>query len=231
MATAIARTAPGPNPAGPGDNGDMTSGRPAAYSAISSYSRVEILHLLQTNPQQTVGDLVTATGLHANTVREHLQRLIERGFVATETEKRTVRGRPRVFYRSVDGDQVSSELHRRNVEAAVERGDLMRRVMPETAVGDLDPDAQHQLDAVVEQLLDGGFDPVVDEEELTIDLTPCAHAESQAGHRQTLCEVHLGIMQGALSEAGGPLAIEGMRAACDPRECVIQLMRRRPDTA
>ncbi|MFS0866673.1 ArsR family transcriptional regulator [Microbacterium sp. 179-B 1A2 NHS] len=208
----------------------MTSGRPAGYSAISSYSRVEILHLLQTNPQQTVGDLVTATGLHANTVREHLRRLIERGFVATEIEKRTTRGRPRVLYRAVDGDEVSSDEHRRKIEAARERGDLMRRIMPDTAT-ELDAHSQHQLDALVEQLLDGGFDPVVDEAELTVDLTPCAHAQSQAGHRGMLCDVHIGLMRGALSEAGGPLMVEGMRPSCDPHVCVIQLLRRPPHDA
>lgn len=208
----------------------MTSGRPAAYSAISNYSRVEILHLLQTTPQQTVADLTAATGLHANTVREHLQRLIERGFVATETEKRTVRGRPRVFYRAVDGDEVTSDEHRRKVRAARERGDLLRRLMPDAAT-ELDDAEHHQLDALVEQLLDGGFDPVVDETALTVDLTPCAHAESQAGHRDKLCDVHIGLMRGALSEAGGPLTVDGMRPSCDPRECVIQLLRRRPDDA
>ena len=211
------------------DNGCMTSGRPAAYSAISNYSRVEILHLLQSNPQQTIGDLVAATGLHANTVREHVQRLIERGFVTSEIEKRTVRGRPRVLYRAVDGDQVSSDEHRRKVQAAISRGELMRKVMPETA-GALTGESQHQLDALVEQLLDGGFDPVVDEDDLTVELTPCAHAESQAGHRDKLCEVHLGLMRGTLREVGGPLEVVGMRPSCDPRECVIQLMRRRPDT-
>ncbi|WP_405373583.1 MULTISPECIES: helix-turn-helix transcriptional regulator [unclassified Microbacterium] len=208
----------------------MTTGRPASYNAISTYSRVEILHLLQTHPQQTIGELVTATGLHANTVREHLQRLIERGFVATETEKRTVRGRPRVFYRAVDGASVSSDEHRRKVQAARERGDLMRRVMPSTE-GTLVPEEQHQLDALVEQLLDGGFEPVVDEDTLQIDLAQCDHAEAQASHTKTLCDVHLGLMRGALREAGGPLAVDAERSSCDPRDCVIRLMRRTPDGA
>jgi len=104
----------------------------------------------------------------------------------------------------------------------------MRRVMPETA-GSLTGVEQHQLDALVEQLLDGGFDPEIDEAALTIDLTPCAHAADQAEHRDTLCDVHLGLMQGALSEAGGPLAVDGIRSSCDPQQCVITLLRRRPE--
>ena len=57
----------------------MTTGRPAGYSAISNYSRVEILHLVQDRPDRTVAELVSATSLHPNTVREHLQRLIDDG--------------------------------------------------------------------------------------------------------------------------------------------------------
>lgn len=205
----------------------MTSGRPASYSAISSSSRVEILHLLQTTPQRTIADLVDATGLHANTVREHLQRLLDDGCIVSETEKRQMRGRPRVLYSAADGADASSPVQRRKVQESAERGDLLRRILP-TDGEDLSPVEQHQLDAIVDQLLDAGFDPVVDEQKLTIDLTPCAHAEAQAGHRDMLCSVHLSLMQGVLTEARGPLAIEGMRPACDPRECVVQLLRTRP---
>ena len=52
-----------------------------AYSAISSYSRVRVLHLLQQRPQRTIAELCQSTGLHPNTVREHLQRLIDGGYV------------------------------------------------------------------------------------------------------------------------------------------------------
>ena len=68
------------------------------YSAISSFSRVRILFLLQERPERTVTELCEATGLHANTVREHLQRLVDGGYVVAETEHRTTRGRPRVLY-------------------------------------------------------------------------------------------------------------------------------------
>ena len=82
----------------------------------------------------------------------------------------------------------------------------------------------HQIDAIVEDLMDAGFDPIVDEDELTIDLTPCAHAAAQAEHRELLCRVHLGLMQGVLDAAGGPLSVDGMRSSCDPEQCVVQLM-------
>lgn len=197
-------------------------GRPP-YSAISSASRVAILRMLQEEPHRTVGELCTATGLHPNTVREHLQRLIDAGYAVAAAEHRTTRGRPRVLYSAATGDEESSPIARQKVRDAARRGDLMRRIMPETDDGDLPVDAVHQLDALVDDLATAGFDPVVDPESLTLDLTPCHHAAAQTGGRDVLCEVHLGVMQGVLTEAGGPLAVGGMLPGCDPTVCIIQL--------
>jgi predicted ArsR family transcriptional regulator len=210
------------------DNGAMAGDGTSTigYSAISSYSRVEILHRIQEQPHTTIGDLVAATSLHPNTVREHVQRLIDGGYVVAATEHRTTRGRPKVLYTAATGGSVSSPVQRRKVEEAAHRGDLMRRVLPSDEPSHLDPDALHQVDAVVEHLVESGFDPLVDETRLTIDLSPCAHAEAQAAHRPVLCSVHLGLMQGVLAEAGGPLSVEGMLPSCDPTQCVVQLSNR-----
>ena len=85
-------------------------------------------------------------------------------------------------------------------------------------------DTTGKLTVLVEDLEGAGFDPLIDENELTVELTPCAHASSQASHRATLCSVHLSIMQSVLSSADGPLSVDGMRSSCDPRECIVQLL-------
>ncbi|WP_243074065.1 ArsR family transcriptional regulator [Microbacterium sp. SS28] len=197
-----------------------------AYSAISSYSRVQLLGLLQLRAKRTIAELCAATGLHANTVREHLHRLKEGGYIVSETEHRTTRGRPRVLYSAAGTGAVSSPVARRKAREAAHRGDLMRRVMPWAESGELPADALHQLDALTDDLVSGGFDPIVDEVELTVDLSPCKNAAAQAPHREALCAAHLGIMQSVLTEAGGPLSIGGMRASCDPSQCVVLLSRR-----
>lgn len=205
------------------NNEDMT--RPG-YSAISSYSRVQILHVLQKRGQRTVAELCEATELHPNTVREHLQRLLDGGYIVAETEHRTTRGRPRVLYSTTSDRQGISVISQRKVREAAHRGDLMRRIMPWTNVSDtgLTPDAVHQIDALVEDLGDAGFEPIVDEAELTVDISPCPNAGADPDHRETLCDVHLGLMDGVLAEAGGPLRVDKMAASCDPRNCVVKLM-------
>ncbi|KAA9107629.1 helix-turn-helix transcriptional regulator [Microbacterium rhizomatis] len=196
------------------------------YSAISSYSRIELLSLLHERPRRTIAELTDETGLHANTVREHLQRLEADGLVVRTTEHRTTRGRPRVLFTAVMGEEaVSSPVARRKVRAAADRGDLMRRLIPdaEPDTRDLAPDALHQLDAIVENLAESGFEPAFDGRDLTLDVTPCPHQEAQSGHRETLCAVHLGIMQGVLAEAGGPLRAIAVRTDGVPSGCIVQL--------
>lgn len=197
-----------------------------AYSAISSFSRVQILDALQNRGQRTVAELCEATALHPNTVREHLHRLIDGGYIVAETEHRTVRGRPRVLYTAASGRHAVSPIAQRKAREAARRGDLMRRVMPWTSPEEtaLSTDAVHQLDALVDDLVDAGFDPGVDETTLTVDITPCPHADSAPQNRETLCTVHLTLMDAVLAQAGGPLRVDTMAASCDPRQCVVHLL-------
>lgn len=204
------------------NNEDMAGGG-LVYGPISSYSRVRILHLVQTRSDRTIGELCDATGLHANTVREHLQRLIEGGYVIQATERRTTRGRPRTLYSAATGAPgASSPVARDKVADAARRGDLMRRMLDEEG-SELGTAATHQFDALVEHLEESGFEPVLDEEALTLELSPCPHAASRPEHRPTLCQVHLGLMQGVLAQAGGPLAADCVLAASRPEDCTVQL--------
>ena len=189
---------------------------------ISSYSRVQILHLVQTRSDRTIAELCDATGLHANTVREHLQRLIDGGYVVAQSERRTTRGRPRTLYSAATGAPGSSSpVARDKAKAAAKRGDLLRRMLP-AAASELGAEADGQLDALIEHLEESGFEPIVDDEQLTLDLSPCPHAAAHADDRPLLCQVHLGLMQGVLAEAGGPLAAECVIG--EKTECTVQLV-------
>ena len=218
----------------------MANGGPVC-GPISTFSRVQILHALfeggpridgdaeheggpvRTRGERTIGELCEATGLHPNTVREHLQRLIEGGYVIQASERRTTRGRPRTLYSAVTGAaDASSPIARDKAKAAAVRGDLLRRVLPASA-SSLGRDATYQLDALIEHLEESGFEPVVDDEQLTVDLSPCPHAAGRAEDRPMLCSVHLGLMQGVLTEAGGPLAAEAVRTSVLPADCTVQL--------
>jgi len=198
---------------------------------ISSSSRVRILHLLfeastsQTRSRRTIGELSEATALHPNTVREHLQRLIEGGYVVQATEHRSTRGRPRALYSAATGaPDASSPVAKQKADDAARRGDLLRRIL-QTDPSGLGRNATYQLDALVEHLEESGFEPIVDEDSLTVELTPCPHAAARPEHRPMLCQVHLGLMQGVLAQAGGPLTARCVRSATRPEECTVELDR------
>lgn len=207
----------------------MANGGPVC-GPISSYSRVQILHLLfeagssTTRADLSITELCEATGLHPNTVREHLQRLIEGGYVIPTIEHRTTRGRPRTLYSAATGAPgASSPVARDKAKAAARRGDLMRSMLPDATASDLGREATYQLDALVEHLEESGFEPVFDDQRLTVDLSPCPHAAGRSEDRPMLCRVHLELMQGVLNEAGGPLEAECVRDAVLSSDCTVQL--------
>ncbi|KMM47171.1 MAG: helix-turn-helix domain-containing protein [Cellulomonas sp.] len=78
--------------------------RSPAERTLAAASRVDLLHILQRGGSHTVGALARATGLHENTTREHLARLVHDGYAVRAPEERTVRGRPRMLYRAASAD-------------------------------------------------------------------------------------------------------------------------------
>lgn len=115
------------------NNGGMAAPRTETFRTLASPSRVEILHLLQERDRRTLAELVEATGLHPNTVREHLQRLARSGYVTSVVETRTTRGRPRTLYSAATGDDAATNDDvARSVASAAERGDQLRRYLAAT---------------------------------------------------------------------------------------------------
>lgn len=108
----------------------MTARRVNAYRALASASRVTLLDALQQRDGMTITELAEVSGLHTNTAREHLGRLIDAGFVTCEPEERHTRGRPRMLYRAVAGkDTVSSETHEQRTKDALARAELTRMLL------------------------------------------------------------------------------------------------------
>lgn len=102
----------------------------ASYRTLASFRRITLLHHLMQRGIMTVGDLAEAAGLHHNTTREHLQRLIRDGFVTWEAVHRDAKGRPRILYSAATGpdsrDGCSREAQARASEL---RGDQVRQML------------------------------------------------------------------------------------------------------
>ncbi len=71
----------------------------AIHRALGDESRLRIVALLRREARPVdVREIATAVALHPNTVRDHLNVLLEAGLVTTRAEKRDRAGRPRVLY-------------------------------------------------------------------------------------------------------------------------------------
>ena len=222
---------------------DSDTRRTPAARVMASASRVDLLHALQDDGPSTTAALAARTGLHENTVREHLARLVDARYVVREREHRTTRGRPRTVYRAVSRDDVRRDPGAaRHLAESVARARLTSlllqgygadvrdvaasaRAAGRAMVDDLPRpvgplDQLVALEAHLDQL---GFDPVLDRERATFDLWRCPFLDLARQRPEIVCSVHLGLARGVLEQVGGPVRAERLVPFAGPRRCELHL--------
>lgn len=202
-------------------------GRRAADSirrTLVSSPRLRLLDRLQHASPQTAPELAEGVALHHNTVREHLERLIDDGLVVRATEHRTVRGRPQVLYSAAEGLDGVSESARALTGSAIALGRAYRRVFP-PAEGPADDAADVQLDVLEDYLDRCGFEPRVDRSALEIRLT-CPFGDLRSEPAASLCTVDRRVVCSVLARADGPLEVTGITPTDDEGTCVLRMVRR-----
>lgn len=164
----------------------------------------------------TLASLVNATGLHENTLREHLTALVQRGLVRRHRAEPTGRGRPAWLYEVAGEERTGSEYA--GLAAALAAAISHTSDDPAgaaTAAGEewgreLARDRHHAPDSpeaardeVVQLLGELGFAPESSAKlPAEIRLTRCPLLEAAHRHPDVVCGVHLGIVRGVLSELG-----------------------------
>ncbi|WP_225753605.1 metalloregulator ArsR/SmtB family transcription factor [Actinotalea sp. Marseille-Q4924] len=197
-----------------------------AYRVLSSESRVAILRLLEERgtplPVETVAEEV---GLHVNTVREHLDRLVVAGFADRAPEIRRTRGRPRMLYRSTAAD-ASTELDQRVRDQlmkallsgyphpddarvrAEQAGEAWAAHYPCDTAGRDEGTRASQLTALHDHFRALGFEPAPGTDGLTLRLLHCPFADLRDENGDVVCRVHLGLTRGMLARHEGPLTVD-----------------------
>jgi len=171
----------------------------------------------------TVGDLAEASGLHHNTTREHLHRLIGDGFVTCQPESKDSKGRPRMLYSASAGPaQAAGVIRAAKVEAAQRRGDQVRRMLRVEAV--IHSPLQRQLDALDDHLDESGFDARLDGDGEHVHLHACPYIDMVKLHPE-VCRVHFGLMKSLLEVTHGPLSAEALHILVEPNTCTLDLHR------
>ena len=182
------------------------------------------------------------TGLHPNTVREHLETLVGRGLVARSRAEPEGRGRPAWLYESTPAGPGTSEYaglaaalasviartspdpHADALRAGEEWGHDLARRRGATAASPAA--ARDQVTAILDDL---GFAPRRQPADPSVlGLTRCPLLEAARRHRDVVCGVHLGIVRGALEEYAADPADSALVPFAEPGACLLVVPPRTP---
>lgn len=178
-----------------------------------------------------VSELTAHLGLNHNAIRQHLAKLVEAGLLVEGTAAPTGRGRPRLVYevdpRAESRWGVAGPYERlslwlaevvRTGETPVEVGRRAgrRQRLGGAAVGD-------PSEALAEQMARHGFEPSVVREGDRVELVlgVCPFTTTALADPDTVCQLHLGMAQGAAEVIGGIVVDELVPR--DPRRARCRL--------
>ncbi len=190
------------------------------YRTLASLSRINLLHELQQRGSKTITELAEATGLHHNTAREHLHRLIEAGFVDSDPVPSVSKGRPKLRYRAARGSDNPGNRARR--ESAERRTELLHRMLPLTDVSIESTPKSRQLDSLDDHMDQCGFDAEFDADNSHVTMHDCPFADLAKENPQ-VCQVHFALVQNALDIDGGPLTATNLRPFSGSKMCTVDL--------
>jgi predicted ArsR family transcriptional regulator len=204
-----------------------------------SAPRARILEQLQSSSAGTkVEALATRLGLHTNTVREHLDALVERGLARRELAPAVGRGRPAWSYAAATGQPepdprvrdyvgLASALARQiartsaDLEADVlSAGDEWGRALSAGRTARTAVRARRTVVAVLSEL---GFDPESDPRASSVRLRRCPLLDSARAQPEVICRVHLGIVRGVLGALGADPEGATLVPFAEPGACRLDL--------
>ena len=215
---------------------DETPSDPAA-----SKPRRRLLKLLRrSDAPLDVYELAAATGLHITTVRFHLDVLARAGQITAQKTPRTTPGRPRTVY-SIRTEEASPDGYRplaallaanlgptpraRRRRAEKAGRDWATSLIPSTERAATPDEAAHRITELFAEM---NFDPeLVDpapgSAAREIRLRACPYRDVARDHPEVVCAIHLGLLQGALTQLGEPPTTVRLVPFVKPHLCLAYL--------
>lgn len=186
----------------------------------------------------SVRELATRLSLHPNTLRPHLRRLEEAGLVRRETKKGSATvGRPQTLYAAVDRDGREGRDYRLLAEIlaglvtgarARERATVLARewgrylaIQGGPKPGTRLP-ARRNLAVLQEAMAQAGFDPRFRRAArgtVEVSMRDCPFRDLLDDHRDLVCSVHRGLVEGMLDALRPPLALVSFEPLAERTVC------------
>jgi predicted ArsR family transcriptional regulator len=192
-------------------------------------------------------ELADALGLHANTVRLHLERLRDAGLVESEAAHRGTVGRPQHLYFLAPGapglgfDPPAHALLAGLLAAMAERmgaepGDAAETGFVWGTEAGRRRRSRSCVTALVGELERLGFEPVADAPAagspdgapVRIEFLHCPFRELAEAYPELVCNLHRGLCEGVVDEVGGG-SIATFATLYDPEPCHVSVAVGYPD--
>ncbi len=211
------------------------------HTALAVESRRRLLDALRsTDGPRDVPHLAALVGLHATTVRFHLDVLEQAGLVRRSPERANRPGRPRQLYAAVvqpeaeAGHQQLAQVLAGELAADATNGPRRaeqagRRWAEQQVPIDAGPSSWEQGTRQVQALFERlGFAPRLTDERLQrrLELHACPFREVARAYPQVVCSAHRGLLREALHRSGVPGAGDAqLRPFVEPELCIADIIR------
>ena len=201
--------------------------------------RRDVLAVLRAaDAPRSIGEVAEDLAVHPNTVRFHLQALVNAGQVECVEVDHDKPGRPPLMFQAVTGmdpagprnyqmlagilaDAIAREPD--PVGSAISAG---RAWAGQLAEGSAPADTWQAVEQLTDLLAEMGFAPENDAPTTIPDevrLRSCPFLELAHSNADVVCSIHLGLMQGALSAWAAPITVEELTPFAEPDLCVARL--------
>jgi len=221
----------------PGPSGE-TNETPQ-HRALGTASRAAILRLVRDSDDSlTAAEVVARIGLHASTVRAHLEQLVDAGLLMKARASDGAPGRPAWRYRAAAPEPAPGpyrtlakalldHLATAGGKAAREAGEAWGEQLAATTT-----ESGRPVEAALEVLQGLGFDPrrqpasggePSGSREPEIHLHTCPFLDLVGEQPDVMCALHAGMIRGVVRAAGAPQAQAVLEPFAAPNACVVRL--------
>jgi predicted ArsR family transcriptional regulator len=215
------------------------------HKALADDTRYRLYRYLRLSGRPvSVRELSARLSLHPNTLRPHLRRLEEVGLVASQAQRGSSSvGRPQTMYSALDRDGHEGRDYRLLADILAglltgvrqrERAEDLARDWGAYLIGRSVPKpgarrpAGPNLALLQEALAETGFDPRFRRrgtKAVEITLRECPFRDLLEEHRELVCAVHRGLLDGLLGASRPPMELTDFEPATE-RSAVCRLVAR-----
>jgi predicted ArsR family transcriptional regulator len=216
------------------------------HKALADDTRFRLYrHLGLSGRPVPIRELAARLSLHPNTLRPHLRRLEEAGLVRREVRKGSSVGRPQTLYSAVEREPGEGREYRLLAEilAGLVTGTRARERAAELARqwgeylairGGPKPGTRvaprHGLAVLQEAMASAGFDPRFHRGSagrVDVTLRDCPFRDLLEDHRDLVCAVHRGLIEGMLGALKPPLVLSEFEPLVERGTCRLAARGRR----